>query len=164
MKKHFIRRIVKSFTKEGCKCSFDNNKLIVSIEEKCFEVEISDAIGWLKRKVDVSLSFAFENMDKVQPEGLLWLASESNNDSKCITTRVWKDHFSCRYKTIVIGPKDFLKEFYYAIQEFGKTYVNLFQKYDVIKTNSMNVTPQRRPIGYLASKYMINEINTESCN
>lgn len=162
-KQRFISKITKHIKKEGCECTVRDNSIVIQVDDKCFVVGISDVFGLVKRRVNISLNFAFENMNSVQPAGLLWLASEINNLGLRTTTQVWKDHFSCRVDTVVYSPKDFMKEFVCACQDIGNTFQNIVSKYDSVKKQFNNDVKERRPIGFMADRYMQNEENSEPC-
>ena len=161
--KRFIERIAKRMQKNGYNCSVKGENILIRIGEKCFEVCVSDAKRWGRRKINVNLYFAFDTMNEVEPIGLLWLASESNNCSKNITTRVWSDHFSCQFDTMVYSSKDFMKEFAIAFNEIGETYKNIAGNYIKVHDNYKIKENKRRPIGFLADKYMDVEEKEEAC-
>ena len=152
-KQRFIKVISRRMTKAGFECKMLDNHFIVIKDGRPFEVEIWDIPGWGRRRVHFNLSFAFNDMDKVMPEGLMWLASESNNHSAYTTTRLLRDHFSCCVETSMCSAKEFMREFVFAYKQIGITYKDLTTNYNRIK-EEFREPPVPRPIGFLADRYM----------
>lgn len=158
----FIKMVSRRMTKAGFECQVMDGHFIVSKDGKPFEVKIWDAPGWGKRRVHFNLNFAFEDMNKVQTQGLMWLTSECNNHSDYATTRLWSDHFSCCVETTVRSAKEFVREFGFAYKQIGITYNNLVANYANIK-EQFKEQPERRPIGFLADRYMAEEEKNDVC-
>lgn len=149
----FVKVVRRRMARAGFDCKMLDNHIIVIKEGKPFEVEMWDTPGWGRRRVHFNLSFAFDEMDKVMPEGLMWLVSESNNHSNYTTTRLLRDHFSCYVETLVHSPKEFVREFGFAYRQIGITYKDLATNYNRIKDEFREpLVP--RPIGFLADRYM----------
>ena len=93
-----------------------------------------------------NLSFAFDEMDKVMFEGLVWLTSECNNHSDYTVTRYMRDHFTCCVETTVRSSKEFVREFAFAYKQIGFTYQNLAANYGEIKEKfrEQPVRPRRQ--------------------
>lgn len=158
----FIKMVSRRMTKAGFECQMMDGHFIVSKDGKPFEVKIWDAPGWGKRRVHFNLNFAFEDMNKVQTQGLMWLTSECNNHSDYATTRLWSDHFSCCVETTVRSAKEFVREFGFAYKQIGITYNNMVANYPNIK-EQFKEQPERRPIGFLADRYIAGEEKNDAC-
>lgn len=148
----FIKMVSRRMTKAGFECKMVDGHFIVIKDGQPFEVEMWNTPGWGRRRVHFNLSFAFEDMDKVMPEALMWLASESNNNSDYTTTRLLRDHFSCCVETSVRNAKEFVREFGFAYWQIGNAYKDLVSNYARIK-NTFREQPVR-PIGFLADRYL----------
>ena len=158
----FIKMVSRRMVKAGFECKMVDNHFIVIKDDKPFEVVMWDIPGWGKRRVHFNLSFAFEDMGNVKPEALMWLTSECNNHSDYATTRLLRDRFSCCVETSVRTAKEFVREFGFAYWQIGNAYKDLAANYNKIK-NEFRVQPGRRPIGFLADRYMDEETNNEAC-
>ena len=152
----FIKVVSRRMTKAGFECKMMDNHFIVIKDGKPFEVEMWNTPGWGRRRVHFNLSFAFEEMDKVKPEGLMWLTSECNNHSDYTVTRYMRDHFTCCVETTVHSSKEFVREFAFATKQLGLTYQNLAANYSSIKEKFVEQSA-RRPVGFLADRYMAEE-------
>lgn len=148
-------------TKAGFECDFHNNHFVITRDGKPFEVQFMNAEGWRRHRVQFHLSFALEDMDKVQQQGLMWLTSECNNHSDYATTHLWSDHFSCCVVSSIRSAKDFLREFDFAYEQIGITFNNLVANYSNIQ-EQFKLQPERRRIGFLADRYQ-DEDNLETC-
>ena len=157
----FIKVVSRRMAKAGFECKMVDNHFIVMMDGKPFEVEMWDTPGWGRRRVHFNLSFAFDEMDKVMLEGLVWLTSECNNHSDYTVTRYMRDHFTCCVETTVRSSKEFVREFAFASKQIGFTYQNLAANYGKIK-EQFREQPVR-PIGFLADRYMAKEENNEVC-
>ena len=146
----FIKVVSRRMAKAGFECKLVDNHFIVIMDGKPFEVEMWDTPGWGRRRVHFNLSFAFDEMDKVMLEGLVWLTSECNNHSDYTVTRYMRDHFTCCVETTVRSSKEFVREFIYQ---------NLAANYGKIK-EQFREQPVR-PIGFLADRYMAEEEKNE---
>jgi hypothetical protein len=158
---HFIKVVSRRMAKAGFECKMVDNHFIVIMDGKPFEVEMWDTPGWGRRRVHFNLSFAFDEMDKVLLEGLVWLTSECNNHSDYTVTRYMRDHFTCCVETTVRSSKEFVREFAFATKQIGFTYQNLAANYGKIK-EKFREQPVR-PIGFLANRYMAEEEKNEEC-
>jgi hypothetical protein len=158
----FIKMVSRRMTKAGFECKMMEGHFIVIKDGKPFEVEMWNTPGWGRRRVHFNLSFAFEDMGEVMPEALMWLASESNNHSDYATMRLLRDHFSCCVETSVRTAKEFVREFDFAYWQIGNAYKDLAANYGKIK-EKFREEPVRRPIGFLADRYMAEEEKNEAC-
>lgn len=158
----FIKLVSRRMDKAGFECSIQDNQFFITKDGKPFEVKIGDAPGWGNHRVHFNLCFAFEDMDKVQQQGLTWLVSECNNHSDYAITRFWDDHFSCCMETTVRSAKDFVREFCFAYKQIGITFQNLSANYANIMEQYW-MQPERRPIGFLADRYMSEKEKSEAC-
>ena len=149
----FIKMVSRRMTKAGFECKMMEGHFIVIKDGKPFEVEMWNTPGWGRRRVHFNLSFAFEDMGEVMPEALMWLVSENNNISDYTTTRFLRDHFSCCVETSVRTAKEFVREFDFAYWQIGNAYKDLAANYGKIK-EKFREEPVRRPIGFLADRYM----------
>ena len=149
----FFRVVSRRMAKAGFECKMADNHFIVIKDGQPFEVEMWDTPGWGRRRVHFNLSFAFDDMDKVMPEGLMWLASESNNHSDYTTTRLLRNRFTCCVETSVRSAKEFVREFVFAYKQIGITYMDLTINYNRIKEEFREPTVPR-PIGFLVDRYM----------
>lgn len=149
----FIKVVSHRMTKAGFECKMVDNHFIVIKDGRPFEVEMWDIPGWGRRRVHFNLSFAFNDMDKVMPEGLMWLASESNNHSAYTTTRLLQNHFTCCVETSVRSTKEFMREFGFAYRQIGIAYMDLTTNYNKIKVEFREQSAPR-PIGFLADRYI----------
>lgn len=154
----FINAVSRRMSKAGFECQVTEDHFVVMKNGKPFEVKIWDAPGWGKRRVHFNMSFAFDDMDKVQTQGLMWLTLECNNHSDYTTTRFWNDHFSCCVETTLRSAKEFVREFEFAYSQIGDTFKSLTANYHNIK-QQFAVEPKRCPIGFLADRYMEEEEN-----
>ena len=157
----FKKEVIRRMTKAGFECDMQDNHFIITKDGKPFEVQFLDAEGWRKRRVHFHLNFALEGMDKVQPQGLMWLTSECNNHSDYTTTHLWSDHFSCRVETTVRSAKEFIHEFDFAYEQIGITFNNLAANFSNIQ-EQFKLQPERRRIGFLADRYQ-DEENLDAC-
>ena len=157
----FIKVVSRRMAKAGFVCKMVDNHFIVIMDGKPFEVEMWDTPGWGRRRVHFNLSFAFDEMDKVMLEGLVWLTSECNNHSDYTVTRYMRDHFTCCVETTVRSSKEFVREFAFASKQIGFTYQNLAANYGKIK-EQFREQPVR-PIGFLADRYTAEGKNNDVC-
>lgn len=158
----FIKMVSRRMTKAGFECKMVEDHFIVIKDGKPFEVEMWNTPGWGKRRVHFHLTFAFEDMGKVMPEALMWLVSESNNHNDYATTRLLRDHFSCCVETSVRTAKEFVREFGFAYWQIGNAYQDLVANCNKIK-NEFWEQPVRRPIGFLADRYMEEAEKMNAC-
>ena len=158
----FMKAISRQLTKAGMECRMEDRSFVIFKNGEPFMVKIWNAPGLGKRRVHFYLNFAFEDMGKVEPQGLMWLALECNNQSDYTTTHLWADHFSCCVETTLRSPKEFVREFEFAYLQIGNTYKNLAENYNDIKRQFI-VQPKRRPIGFLADRYQTDEEKNEEC-
>ena len=158
----FIKVVTRRMTKAGFECKMMDNHFIVIKDGKPFEVEMWNTPGWMKRRVHFNLNFAFDDMDQVMPEGLMWLTSECNNHSDYTTTRLLRDHFSCCVETTVRSAREFVQEFGFAFKQIENTYKGMVMNYSKIK-NEFREQPAPRPIGFLADRYMEEAKNLNEC-
>ena len=158
----FIKVVSRKMAKAGFECQMKDNHFIVIKDGMPFEVEMWNVPGWGKRRVHFNLSFACEGMEQVKIEGLMWLTSECNNHSDYTTTRFLRDHFSCCVETTVRTAKEFVREFAFASKQLGFTFQNLNANYSNIREKFAD-QPARRPIGFLADRYMAEEEKNDAC-
>lgn len=152
-KQRFMKMVSRKMAKAGIECRIENDSICVTKDGKPFEVMMWDAPGWGNRRVHFNLCFAFEEMDQVQPKGLMLLTSECNNHNEYSITRFWGDHFSCCVETMVRSAKEFVREFEFAYRQIGIAYNGLADNYPSVKERFV-VQPKQRPIGFLADQYM----------
>lgn len=159
----FIKEVCDKLTKAGFNCTMMNELLVISMEEKNFEVRVWKTPGWGKHRVHFQFQFSFEGMELVEPKGLMWLVSEINNHSEYSTTYYCGDHFSCRVETSIRSSKEFVQEFDFAYKQIGRTFANMANNYPTFQ-EKFKVQPLHRPIGYLAGfkKEFVNKEN-ETC-
>ena len=157
----FKKEVIRRMTKAGFECDMQGNHFVITKDGKPFEVRFHGAEGWRKYRVHFHLSFALEGMEKVQPQGLIWLTSECNNHSDYTTTHLWSDHFSCRVETTVRSLKEFVREFDFAYKQIDITFNNLAANFSNIQ-EQFRLQPERRRIGFLADRYQ-DEENIEAC-
>lgn len=159
-KQRFIKLVSRRLTQAGFECKITDNLFVVIKDGKPFDVQIWDVPGWGKRRVHFTLNIAFDSMDQVMPEALLWLSSECNNHSDYTMTRLLQDHFSCCVETTVRSAKEFVREFGFAFKQIEITYKGLVANYSKIK-EEFKEQPAPRPIGFLADRYMeeVKELN-----
>ena len=158
----FMKAVSRQMTKAGLECKMQDNRLLIIKDGKPFEVKTWNAPGWGKRRVHFYMNFSFEDMEEVEPQGLMWLTLECNNQSDYTTIHLWEDHFSCCVETTLRSVKEFGREFDFAFFQINNTLKSLAQKYNDIKRQFM-VQPARRPIGFLADRYLTNEEKHEEC-
>lgn len=158
----FIKMVSRKMTKAGFECKMTDDQFIVIKDGKPFVVEIWDTPSLGRRRVHFSLNFIIEEMDTVMPEALMWLASESNNSSDYTTMRLLRNHFSCCVETSVRSPKEFVREFGFAYKQIAFAYKDLFTNYNRIK-NDFREEPVRRPIGFMADRYMAELEKEKEC-
>jgi len=159
----FIKVVSRKMAKAGFECQMIDEHFVISQEGKPFVVDMWETSGWGKRRVHFNLSFAFDGMENVMPEGLIWLVSESNNISRFTTTRLLRDHFTCCVETTVHTAKEFAREFAFATKQIGVAYKNLAANYAKIKKEEFREPEVRRPIGFLAERYMAEVEKLEEC-
>ena len=156
-----MKMVSRRMAKFGFECKITDNHFVVIKDGKPFEVQIWDVPGWGKRRVHFNLNFAFESMDQIMPEALLWLSSECNNHSDYTKTRLLQDHFSCCVETTVRSTKEFVREFGFAYKQIVTTFKDLSANYSKIKQEFRE--PEYRPVGFLADRYMAEEEKLNEC-
>ncbi len=154
----FIDEVISRMNKLGYKCRFDDNHLVIGNNDCQYDVQIWAASDSGKRRVQFFRLFGLKDMDLVQPEGLIMLTSECNNHNDLTTTLFLEDHFACRAESTVSSAKEFAAEFTFASKQIDET-INEFKfNYKAIK-DDFPLQPARRPIGFLADRYSIDENN-----
>ena len=158
----FMSAICAKMNKAGYNAKVEDGLLVISDDEKEFVVEMWN-IGRLgKRRVHFNLPFAMDGMDTMDALGLAALASECNNHADFTTVQFLSDHFLCRLESIVRTPKEFVREFGFAYKMIGQAYMTLAKNYPTFHEHFKKEEP-RRPIGFLADRYMSQEENPEAC-
>ncbi len=148
----FIKSVIRRLGKVGFECHEELDLLKIKKGEKIFEAEIQRDEHSGKHRVQFYYEFTFESMERLTKDGLLNLASESNNHSPYTTTHFWDDSFSCRVETLVGSSKEFVAELDFAIRQIGETHRAMEESYPMFQCIFLK-QPERRPIGFLTDRY-----------
>ena len=161
--KRFMNAICAKMNKAGYSAKVEDGLLVIGDGEKDFIVEMWDIGRMGKRRVHFNLQFAMDGMDTMDALGLAALASECNNHADFTTIQFLSDHFLCRLESVVRTPKEFVREFGFAYKMIGQSYMTLAKNYPMFHEH-FKKEEARRPIGFLADRYMPQEESPEPRN
>ena len=71
-------------------------------------------------------------------------------------------HFACVVATFVGSDNDFVREFSFAYKQIAETFKVIATNYPAIM-KQYSVKSERRPIGFLADRYMADEGKDDAC-
>lgn len=102
-------------------CEADGEDIIVNNGEIVIKAKLINRPEKNSKRVQFIFEFVPEMLDNIQPEGWALLVAKCNTHYDYTTIKYYGDHLCCQVETIVNSPKDFLREYQFAMENIGKT-------------------------------------------
>lgn len=106
---------------KGLQCEADGEDIIVKNGEIVLKAKLTNRPEKSSKRVQFIFEFVPKMLDNIQPEGWALLVAKCNTHYDYTTMKYYGDHLCCQVETIVESPKDFLKEYHFAMEKIGKT-------------------------------------------
>lgn len=162
-KKDFIKGVCAKMAKSGHKCVLKTENLfVINTERGSVFAQMWETPDKGRRRIHFIQEIMIQGMENLSNEGAAILVSECNNNMDYTTMQFEDGHFACVVVTFVGSDSDFVREFNFAFKQIGDTLKVLAANYPAIM-KQYNVRSERRPIGFLAERYMAEKEKTGIC-
>lgn len=102
-------------------CEADGEDIVVNNGEIVLKAKLINRPKKSSKRVQFIFEFVPKMLYNIQPEGWALLVAKCNTHFDDTTMKYYGDHLCCQVETIVESPKDFLKEYHFAMEKIGKT-------------------------------------------
>ena len=162
-RKNFIKNVCDRMAKSGHECVLqEENLLVIKTERGAVFAQMWDTPDKGRRRIHFFQELVVQGVENLSAEGAAVLVSLCNNNTDYTTMQFEDGHFACVIATFVGSDKDFVREFNFAFKQLGDTFkafaANLPAIMKMYKSSS-----NRRPIGFLADRYLVQEEKQDEC-
>ena len=162
-KESFIKSVCANMNKNGHKCVLKaENVFVISTERGCVFAQMWDMPEKGRKRIHFIQELMIQGMENLSNEGAAILVSKCNNNMDYTTMQFEDGHFACVVATFVCSDTDFVREFNFAYKQIGDTFNMVAANYPAIMKQYM-VKTERRPIGFMAERYMAEKEKNEAC-
>ena len=105
---------------KGLQCEADGEDILVNNGDVVIKAILKNRPEKSKR-VQFIFEFVPKMLDNIQPEGWALLVAKCNTHYDYTTMKYYGDHLCCQVETIINSPKDFIREYQFAMENIGKT-------------------------------------------
>lgn len=162
-KESFLKGVCAKMAKSGHKCVLKAEDILaISTERGTVFAQMWDTPDKGRRRIHFIQELMIQGMENLSREGAAVLVSECNNNTNYTTMQFEDGHFACVVATFVGSDSDFVREFSFAYKQIAETFKVIAANYPAIM-KQYTIKTERRPIGFLANRYMAEEEKSDMC-